>query len=196
MAGKSTFLRQNALMSILAQVGLFVPAAYAEMGIVDHVFSRIGSADNLYRDQSTFMVEMLESAHILRTATPRSLVIMDEIGRGTTPEDGTAVAFACLHHLYHVNRCRTLFATHFHALADWTHDWDRLGRYCTDVSESDDGSFHYNYRLRKGVNRNSHALKVARLASMPRAVIDIARSVLERTTPQPVVQTLKAAGAG
>ncbi|KAA8570487.1 hypothetical protein EYC84_002760 [Monilinia fructicola] len=118
MAGKSTFLRQNALITVLAQVGSFVPAEHAELGIVDHIFSRVGSADNLYRDQSTFMVEMLESATILRNATSRSFVIMDEIGRGTTPKDGIAVAFACLHHLYHVNKCRALFATHFHALAD------------------------------------------------------------------------------
>ncbi|TVY54969.1 MutS-like protein, partial [Lachnellula cervina] len=98
MAGKSTFLRQNALITILAQVGSYVPASYAELGIVDQIFSRVGSADNLYRDQSTFMVEMLETATILKHATPRSFVVMDEIGRGTTPADGTAVAFACLHH--------------------------------------------------------------------------------------------------
>ena len=164
MAGKSTFLRQNALISILAQTGSFVPATYAEIGIVDHIFSRIGSADNLFQDQSTFMVEMLETAAILRQATPRSFVIMDEIGRGTTPEDGVAVGFACLHHLYHANRCRTLFATHFHKLADMTKTWERLACYCTDVDESNDGSFSYVHRLRRGVNRKSHALKVARLA--------------------------------
>lgn len=180
MAGKSTFLRQNALLSVLTQVGLFVPAEYAEIGIVDHIFCRIGSADNLYRDQSTFMVEMLESAHILRNATDKSLVIMDEVGRGTTPDDGTAVAYACLHHLYYVNRCRTLFATHFHDLADMAATWDALGRYCTDITEDPtDGSFHYDYRLRKGVNRESHALKVARLAGMPAAVIDVAKSILQ-----------------
>jgi len=104
MAGKSTFLRQNALITILAQVGSYVPAHYAELGIVDQIFSRVGSADDLYRDQSTFMVEMLETATILKHATPRSFVIMDEIGRGTTPDDGTAVAFACLSHLHNVTR--------------------------------------------------------------------------------------------
>ncbi|OBT72253.1 hypothetical protein VF21_08197 [Pseudogymnoascus sp. 05NY08] len=108
MGGKSTFLRQNALITIMAQVGSFVPAEYAEIGIVDQIFSRVGSADDLYRNQSTFMVEMMETATILKHATERSFVIMDEIGRGTTPEDGVAVAFACLHHLYHVNKCRTL----------------------------------------------------------------------------------------
>ena len=164
MAGKSTYLRQNALISILAQTGSFVPAEYAEIGLVDKIFSRVGSADNLYQDQSTFMVEMLETAQILKEATPRSFVIMDEVGRGTTPEDGIAVGYACLHHLYHVNQCRTLFATHFHALADMTKVFAKLGCYCNDVLEEPDGKFSYVHRLRKGVNRESHALKVARVA--------------------------------
>ena len=179
MAGKSTFLRQNALITILAQVGSFVPADHAEIGLVDQIFTRIGSADNLFLDQSTFMMEMLETAAILNRATDRSLVIMDEVGRGTTPEDGVAVGFACLHHLYHKIQCRTLFATHFHALADMTRDFQALGCYCTDVAEGSDGSFSYLHRLRKGVNRQSHALKVARLAGVPQSAIDIARQVLE-----------------
>ncbi|KAL8714847.1 MAG: hypothetical protein Q9220_001360 [cf. Caloplaca sp. 1 TL-2023] len=164
MGGKSTFLRQNALISILAQSGCFVPADYAELGLVDQMFSRVGSGDDLFRDQSTFMVEMLETAVILNQATSRSFVIMDEIGRGTTPEDGIAVAFACLHHLYHHNQCRTLFATHFHTLADLATDFDHLACYCTDVAEDNSGSFSYVHQLRRGVNRASHALKVARLA--------------------------------
>ncbi|KAM3070834.1 MutS protein 1 [Clarireedia jacksonii] len=184
MAGKSTFLRQNALITILAQVGSYVPAQYAELGIVDHIFSRVGSADDLYRDQSTFMVEMLESAAILDNATSRSFVIMDEIGRGTTPTDGIAIAFACLHHLYHVNKCRTLFATHFHALADLIseHNMDDVGFYCTDVEEdgSIDGAFRYSYRLKKGINTHSHALKVAKLAGLPKEAVEIARQVLEK----------------
>ncbi len=166
MAGKSTYLRQNALISILAQTGSFVPAEYAEIGLVDKIFSRVGSADNLYQDQSTFMVEMLETAQILKEATPRSFVIMDEVGRGTTPEDGIAVGYACLHYLYHVNKCRTLFATHFHALADMTEKFEQLACYCNDVQEEPDGKFSYVHRLRKGVNRKSHALKVARVAGM------------------------------
>ena len=179
MAGKSTFLRQNALISILAQVGSFVPAEKAEIGLVDQIFTRVGSADNLFRDQSTFMVEMMETAMILNQATPQSFVIMDEIGRGTTPEDGTAVGFACLHHLYHKNRCRTLFATHFHTLADMTKGFEHLACYCTDVAEGPGGSFSFIHRLRKGVNRSSHALKVARLAGIPEVAIETARSVLE-----------------
>lgn len=164
MAGKSTYLRQNALISILAQTGSFVPAEYAEIGLVDKVFSRVGSADNLYQDQSTFMVEMLETAQILKEATPRSFVIMDEVGRGTTPEDGIAVSYACLHHLHNVNKSRTLFATHFHALTNMTKDFEHLECYCNDVLEESDGTFSYVHRLRKGVNRKSHALKVARVA--------------------------------
>ncbi len=191
MAGKSTFLRQNALITILAQLGCYVPADYAELGLVDAIFSRVGSADNLYRNQSTFMVEMLETAQILRDATPRSFVIMDEIGRGTTPEDGTAVAFASLHHLVHVNRCRTLFATHFHALADLAAaegmcvdnggDAGAVEMYCTDVREDQDGGFVYVHRLRKGINRQSHALKVAQLAGLPERAIQVSQRVLDGT---------------
>jgi|SRR5277367_1492584 DNA mismatch repair ATPase MutS len=148
MGGKSTFLRQNAVISILAQVGSYVPAEHAEIGIVDQVFSRVrpflfnrnrkvGSADNLYHSQSTFMLEMLETATILRHATHRSFVIMDEVGRGTTSLDGIAIAFACLHHLYYKNQCRTLFATHFHELAHMIASWQKAGNLCTDVAEEE-----------------------------------------------------------
>ncbi|EXJ90250.1 hypothetical protein A1O1_03349 [Capronia coronata CBS 617.96] len=179
MGGKSTFLRQNALITILAQTGSYVPATYAEIGLVDQIFSRIGAADDLFRDQSTFMVEMLETAAILKQATSRSFVIMDEVGRGTTPEDGTAVGYASLHHLYYTNRCRTLFATHFHALADMTRDWPLLACYCTDVLEDERGSFAFVHRLKKGINRQSHALKVAKLAGLPPTALKVAESVLQ-----------------
>ncbi|KAF9572789.1 DNA mismatch repair ATPase msh1 [Mortierella alpina] len=118
MGGKSTFLRQNAILTIMAQMGSFVPAASAQLGIVDKVFSRLGASDNLANSQSTFMVEMSETASILQNATEKSLVIMDEVGRGTATLDGCAIAYATLHHLYNTNRCRTLFATHYHELAD------------------------------------------------------------------------------
>ncbi|KAK4239808.1 hypothetical protein C8A03DRAFT_13812 [Achaetomium macrosporum] len=189
MAGKSTFLRQNALITILAQIGCYVPADYASLGIVDAIFSRVGSADNLYQDQSTFMVEMLETAAILRQATPRSFVIMDEVGRGTTPEDGTAVAFAALHHLVTVNKCRALFATHFHGIADLVAKQGlrvedggpdgAVDMYCTDVEEDEQDGFVYVHKLRKGVNRQSHALKVARLAGLPEQAIRVAQQVLQ-----------------
>jgi DNA mismatch repair ATPase MutS len=180
MGGKSTFLRQNALITIMAQVGSYVPAEYAKIGIVDQIFSRVGSADNLYRDQSTFMVEMLETAMILKNATSRSFVIMDEIGRGTTPADGVAIAFACLHYLHHVNKCRTLFATHFHSLVELSKDMSGVGYYCTDVLEDDTGGFSYVHKLRKGVNRESHALKVARLAGIPELAIGVASEVMNK----------------
>ncbi|KAK3394694.1 muts domain V-domain-containing protein [Podospora didyma] len=189
MAGKSTFLRQNALITIMAQIGCYVPADYAELSVVDSIFTRVGSADNLYHDQSTFMVEMLETAAILRRATPRSFVIMDEVGRGTTPEDGTAVAFAALHHLLHVNKCRALFATHFHVIADLVAEYKMrledggvagsVEMYCTDVQEDKKGGFVYVHKLRKGVNTNSHALKVARMAGLPEPAIQIAQRILQ-----------------
>lgn len=162
MAGKSTFLRQSALISILAQIGSFVPAESATIGIVDRLFSRIGAKDDLFRDRSTFMVEMLETADILRRATNKSLVwrfrispcyptdvykvIMDEVGRGTTVKDGLAIAFATVHHLTTVNQSRTLFATHFHELANMlghTEEatgsgiYQRLRFYCTDIDETE-----------------------------------------------------------
>ncbi|KAJ4486390.1 muts domain V-domain-containing protein [Lentinula aciculospora] len=188
MAGKSTFLRQTALIAILAQSGSFVPADAATLGIVDKLFSRVGAKDDLFHDRSTFMVEMLETAEILRRATPRSLVIMDEVGRGTTVKDGTALAFATIHHLVSVNRCRTLFATHFHELSEMLGHTDgmtsgqgvfkNVAFYCTAVDEQENGSFSYSYRLRPGVNRDSHGLKVAQLAGMPQSAIEVAQNVL------------------
>ncbi|KAG8889517.1 DNA mismatch repair ATPase msh1 [Tulasnella sp. 332] len=193
MAGKSTLLRQTALIAILAQTGSFVPAEFARIGIVDKVFSRIGAKDDIYRDRSTFMVEMLETAEILKKATEKSLVIMDEVGRGTTVKDGLAIAFATIHHLYTVNKCRTLFATHFHNLADMLgYNGEGLSSphvkgvfpdvdfYCTDVDEIGDGYFTYSHRMHKGVNRDSHGLKVAQMAGMPTGVIAIALETLER----------------
>ncbi|KAG7099423.1 hypothetical protein E1B28_001275, partial [Marasmius oreades] len=193
MAGKSTVLRQTALISILAQTGSFVPADLAKIGIVDRLFSRVGAKDDLFHDRSTFMVEMLETAEILRRATPRSLVIMDEVGRGTTVNDGLAIAFASIHHLVSVNRCRALFATHFHELSDMLgHSLSGQGRgifrnvsfYCTEVDELQDGYFAYSYRLRRGVNRDSHGLKVAQLAGMPEEAVSVARNVLDALQQQ------------
>ncbi|KAH9946837.1 muts domain V-domain-containing protein [Amylocystis lapponica] len=188
MAGKSTLLRQTALLVILAQAGSFVPADSAEVGIVDRVFSRVGAKDDLFRDRSTFMVEMLETSEILRRATPNSLVIMDEVGRGTTVDDGLAVAFAAVHHLLSVNRCRALFATHFHELADmlgYSNDshkgqgaFANVSFYCTDVDETEDGYFTYSHRLRPGVNQDSHGLKVAQLAGFPQSAVQVAKTTL------------------
>ncbi|KAF8222260.1 hypothetical protein L208DRAFT_608417 [Tricholoma matsutake] len=187
MAGKSTFLRQTALIAILAQVGSFVPADFATIGIVDRLFSRVGAKDDLFHDRSTFMVEMLETADILRRATRQSLVIMDEVGRGTTVKDGLAIAFATLHHLVSTNRCRTLFATHFHELSDMIgYPGNRSGQgtfstvdfFCSSVDETNDGHFAYSYRIRPGINRDSHGLKVAQLAGMPVAAMEVAKDTL------------------
>ncbi|PKY14557.1 hypothetical protein RhiirB3_506539 [Rhizophagus irregularis] len=178
MGGKSTFLRQNAIISILAQIGSFVPADYAEIGIVDRIFSRVGASDNLYGDQSTFMVEMIETANILKHATSKSFVIMDEIGRGTAILDGIAISYATLHQLHYVNKCRTLFATHFHELANMTNHFEHVAYYCTDIKEIENGSFHYLHKVRRGVNQNSAAIKTARLAGMPNSVLDVAKNTL------------------
>ncbi|KAH7104481.1 muts domain V-domain-containing protein [Auriculariales sp. MPI-PUGE-AT-0066] len=195
MAGKSTLLRQTALIAILAQIGSYVPAQVVELGIIDKVFSRVGAKDDLFRDRSTFMVEMLETAEILKKATDRSLVIMDEVGRGTTMRDGLAIAFATLQHLYSKNKCRALFATHFHEVADMLGYRDsekcdedsahidsafqHVGFFCTDVDETEDGHFAYSHRLRPGVNRDSHGLKVAVLAGMPEHAIAVAKDALQ-----------------
>ncbi|EIN13528.1 hypothetical protein PUNSTDRAFT_48476 [Punctularia strigosozonata HHB-11173 SS5] len=187
MGGKSTLLRSVAIIAILAQTGSFVPADEATLGVVDRVLSRVGAKDDLFRDRSTFMVEMLETAEILRRATPRSLVIMDEVGRGTTTKDGLAIAFSTLHHLHDVNGCRALFATHFHELADmvgYSEDGEKqptlpdVAFFCTDVDETEDGLISYSHRLRPGVNRDSHGLKVARLAGMPPSAMSIAEQAL------------------
>ncbi|KAG5349851.1 hypothetical protein C0989_001614 [Termitomyces sp. Mn162] len=185
MAGKSTFLRQTALIAILAQTGSFVPADFAVLGIVDRLFSRVGAKDDLFHDRSTFMVEMLETAEILRRATPKSLVIMDEVGRGTTVTDGLAIAYATLHHLVNTNQCRALYATHFHELSDMLgypnqnrNDFGSVEFFCTDVDETDDDHFAYQYRLCPGVNRDSHGLKVAQLAGMPVAAVNVAKDTL------------------
>ncbi|KAG8908069.1 DNA mismatch repair ATPase msh1 [Tulasnella sp. 403] len=188
MAGKSTLLRQTALIAILAQTGSFVPATKARLGIVDKVFSRIGAKDDLYRDRSTFMVEMLETAEILNKATERSLVIVDEVGRGTTVKEGVAIAFATAFHLYDVNKCRTLFATHFHDIADMLGYNDKTNKssepfysatafYCTNVSKTKDG-YTYSYTMRPGVNRDSHGLMVAQMAGMPEGVLRLAKSTM------------------
>ncbi|KAG8895420.1 DNA mismatch repair ATPase msh1, partial [Tulasnella sp. 417] len=170
MAGKSTLLRQTAVIVILAQTGSYVPAESATIGIVDKVFARIGAKDDLFRDRSTFMVEMLETADILKKATPQSLVIMDEVGRGTTVKDGVAIAFGTAHYLYEVHRCRTLFATHFHDVADLFGYDDAVGRsvepiyqavdfFCTDIDETQDGYFTYSHKLERGLNRDSHGIQ-------------------------------------
>ena len=177
MAGKSTFLRQNALIAILAQAGSFVPADEAHIGIVDRLFSRVGAADDLARGRSTFMVEMVETATILNQATDRSLVILDEIGRGTATFDGLSIAWATLENLHEVNRCRSLFATHFHELTSLTARLDALACHSMRVTEWD-GDVVFLHEVIAGSADQSYGVHVAKLAGLPPAVVARAQEVL------------------
>ncbi len=177
MAGKSTFLRQNALIAILAQVGSFVPADAAHIGIVDRLFSRVGAADDLARGRSTFMVEMVETATILNQATDRSLVILDEIGRGTATFDGLSIAWATLENLHAVNRCRALFATHFHELTSLTSRLDALACHSMRVTEWE-GDVVFLHEVIAGAADQSYGVHVAKLAGLPPAVVARAQEVL------------------
>jgi DNA mismatch repair protein MutS len=177
MAGKSTFLRQNALIAILAQIGSFVPAKHAEIGVVDRLFSRVGAADDLARGRSTFMVEMVETAAILNQATERSLVILDEIGRGTATFDGLSIAWATLEHLHAVNKSRALFATHFHELTALGAKLNRIVNATVRVKEWE-GDVVFLHEVAPGVADRSYGIQVAKLAGLPPAVIERARIVL------------------
>ena len=177
MAGKSTFLRQNALIVILAQAGLPVPAAAARVGIVDRLFSRVGASDDLARGRSTFMVEMTEAAAILHQAGPRSLVVVDEIGRGTATLDGLAIAWAVLEALHNTVRCRTIFATHFHELAQLTAELPRLAPHTMRVKEWKQDVV-FLHEVAEGAGGRSWGVHVARLAGVPAPVVKRAGSIL------------------
>jgi DNA mismatch repair protein MutS len=177
MAGKSTFLRQNALIAILAQMGSFVPARRADIGIVDRLFSRVGAADDLARGRSTFMVEMVETAAILNQATERSLVILDEIGRGTATFDGLSIAWASVEHLHEVNRCRALFATHFHELTALAAKLPRIHNATMRVKEWQ-GDVVFLHEVVPGAADRSYGIQVAKLAGLPPSVIERAKVVL------------------
>jgi DNA mismatch repair protein MutS len=177
MAGKSTFLRQNALIAVLAQIGAFVPAETAHLGVVDRLFSRVGAADDLARGRSTFMVEMVEAAVILNQSSERSLVILDEIGRGTATFDGLSIAWACVEHLHEVNRCRTLFATHYHELTNLTQRLPALSCHSMRVKEWQ-GKVIFLHEVAPGTADRSYGIHVAQLAGLPGAVIARAQEVL------------------
>ena len=179
MAGKSTYLRQNAHIAILAQAGLFVPATKAEIGIIDKLFSRVGASDDLARGQSTFMVEMVETAAILNQSTEKSLVILDEIGRGTATWDGLAIAWACLEHLHNQNRCRTLFATHYHELTNLRSQLNRLQIYAMQVREWKD-DIVFLHQVAAGAADKSYGVHVAKLAGLPPAVINRAAILVQQ----------------
>jgi DNA mismatch repair protein MutS len=177
MAGKSTFLRQNAAIAILAQAGSFVPAEHARIGVVDRLFSRVGAADDLARGRSTFMVEMVETAAILNQAGARALVILDEIGRGTATFDGLSIAWAAVEHLHDVNRCRALFATHYHELTALAAKLQHLACYTMRVKEWQ-GDVVFLHEVAPGAADRSYGIHVAKLAGLPPAVVARAEAVL------------------
>jgi len=192
MAGKSTFLRQNALIAVLAQIGSYVPARSVRIGIVDRLFSRVGAADDLARGRSTFMVEMVETAAILNQAGPRSLVILDEIGRGTATFDGLSIAWAAIEHLHDRNRSRALFATHYHELTALAERLPRLANVTVRVKEWK-GDVIFLHEIAPGSADRSYGIQVARLAGLPAAVVARAREVLrqlEETDRKAPVRTL------
>jgi DNA mismatch repair protein MutS len=178
MAGKSTFLRQNALIALLAQAGSFVPATSAHIGLVSQLFSRVGAADDLARGRSTFMVEMVETAAILNQADDRALVILDEIGRGTATYDGLSIAWATLEHLHEANRCRALFATHYHEMTALAGKLPGVENATVTVKEWD-GDVIFLHEVKKGAADRSYGVQVARLAGLPQSVVDRAKAVLE-----------------
>jgi DNA mismatch repair protein MutS len=178
MAGKSTFLRQNALIALMAQAGSFVPARKARIGLISQLFSRVGASDDLARGRSTFMVEMVETAGILNQADDRALVILDEIGRGTATYDGLSIAWAVLEYLHDANRCRALFATHYHEMTALATKLAGVSNATVAVKEWQ-GEVVFLHEVRKGAADRSYGVQVARLAGLPDAVVDRARVVLE-----------------
>ncbi|GGB92586.1 DNA mismatch repair protein MutS [Marivita lacus] len=197
MAGKSTYLRQNALIALLAQIGSYVPAKSAHIGLVSQIFSRVGASDDLARGRSTFMVEMVETAAILNQADDRALVILDEIGRGTATYDGLSIAWATLEHLQSVNKVRALFATHYHELTALAAKLDGVGNATVAVREWE-GEVIFLHEVREGAADRSYGVQVAQLAGLPPAVITRARSVLdalekgerENTSPKALIDDL------
>jgi DNA mismatch repair protein MutS len=177
MAGKSTVLRQIGLIVLMAQIGSFVPASAARVGVVDRIFTRVGASDNLVRGQSTFMVEMSETSSILHTATARSLVLLDEIGRGTATYDGVSIAWAVTEHLHERTGCKTVFATHYHELTQLSEELDALRNYNVAVREVGE-QILFLHRLQPGGADRSYGIEVGRLAGLPRSVIDRARAIL------------------
>ncbi|HWC20502.1 MAG TPA: DNA mismatch repair protein MutS [Terriglobales bacterium] len=195
MGGKSTYLRQTALIVIMAQMGSFVPARAARVGIVDRIFTRIGASDNLARGRSTFMVEMTETAAILNTATPRSLVLLDEMGRGTATYDGLALAWATLEYLHSVTKAKTLFATHYHELTALAEEMPLLRNYRVSIKETPAGIVFLR-KVEPGAADKSYGIEVAKLAGLPMGVIRRAREVLAQHEGQELQSVKKLDGGG
>jgi DNA mismatch repair protein MutS len=179
MAGKSTILRQVGLIVLLAHMGSYVPASAATIGVTDRLFTRVGASDNLVRGQSTFMVEMSETSAILHTATARSLVLLDEIGRGTSTYDGVSIAWAVTEHLHGVTGCKTIFATHYHELAQLADELDAVRNFNVSVREVADRVL-FLHRMEPGRADRSYGIEVGRLAGLPDVVLQRAREVLRQ----------------
>jgi DNA mismatch repair protein MutS len=172
MSGKSTFLRSCALIPILAQAGMFVPATQAHIGLIDKIFARIGAQDNISKNQSTFMVEMQETAKFLFQATNKSLVLVDELGRGTSPSEGFVIAQAVLEQLANIIKCRTLFSTHFLSLPPLFEKSDSIHLYTTSVDiQQPDNQITFTYKIKQGIATSSYALNAAQLAGIPKDVL-------------------------
>src|SRR6266700_4042945 len=180
MAGKSTYLRQVALITLLAQIGSFVPARSARLGLVDRIFTRVGAEDDIASGKSTFMIEMEETATILHHATKHSLIILDEIGRGTSTYDGLAIARAVVEHLHNVTQARTLFATHYHELASMADELSHLRVYTMAISDDEHGGIVFLHRVTPGCIGRSYGVYVAKLAGMPLSIVRRANEVLKQ----------------
>jgi DNA mismatch repair protein MutS len=180
MAGKSTYLRQVALITLLAQIGSFVPARKACIGLVDRIFTRVGAEDDIASGKSTFMIEMEETAAILHHATRHSLIILDEIGRGTSTYDGLAIARAVVEHLHNVTTARTLFATHYHELALMAEELPHLRVFTMAISDDEKGEIVFLHRVTPGSIGRSYGVHVAKLAGMPLSIVRRAEVVLKR----------------
>jgi DNA mismatch repair protein MutS len=180
MSGKSAILRQTALIVLLAQIGCFVPAKAAEIGVIDKIFTRVGASDNISQGESTFMVEMNETASILNNISERSLVILDEIGRGTSTYDGISIAWAISQYLHeHPHQPKTLFATHYHELNGMTTHFERIKNFNVSVKELKD-TVLFLRKLKEGGSAHSFGIHVAKMAGMPQYVISKANTVLKR----------------
>ena len=192
MAGKSTYMRQSALIVLLAQIGSFVPAKSADIGIVDRIFTRVGASDDLASGQSTFMVEMNEVANILRNATSNSLLILDEIGRGTSTFDGLSIAWAVIEHVSNKKLlgAKTLFATHYHELTELEDKMHNVKNYCIAVKESGDDIVFLRKIVRGGADR-SYGIQVAKLAGVPDMVIDRAKEIAEQLSDNDITQKVQ-----
>jgi DNA mismatch repair protein MutS len=189
MSGKSTILRQIGLIVLMAQIGSFVPASKATIGVVDRLFTRVGASDNLVRGQSTFMVEMSETSAILHTATRRSLVLLDEIGRGTSTYDGVSIAWSVSEYLHDVVKCKTVFATHYHELTQLTDELVAMRNYSVEVRDVGDQVLFLHRLVPGGANR-SYGIEVGRLAGLPPVVLDRARKLLALFEGEQIVSAL------